>query len=131
MKRVLSITGRFLFSVLFIVSGVSHFSSQTIAYAASQGVPLADLMVPLSGVMALVGALSIIMGYKAKFGALLIILFLVPITFTMHPFWNITDPMQYQLQFVMFFKNLSILGGALHIALWGAGPYSIDESNAE
>jgi len=54
-----------------------HFSSQTIAYAASQGVPLASIAVPFSGLLALVGGLSILLGYRAKIGAWLIAVFLV------------------------------------------------------
>ncbi|ALI98877.1 DoxX family protein [Rufibacter tibetensis] len=127
MKTITSLTSRILFSLLFLVSGVSHFSAPTIAYASSQGVPLAELMVPFSGAMALAGALSIILGYKARLGALLIIMFLVPITFTMHQFWVETDPMAYQMQFIMFLKNLSILGGAIQIVLTGIKESSLDQ----
>jgi len=126
MKTFSSLTSRILFSLLFIVSGVSHFSAPTIAYASSQGVPLAELMVPFSGAMAIAGALSIVLGYKARLGALLIIMFLVPITFAMHQFWVETDPMAFQMQFVMFLKNLSILGGALQIVLTGIKESSLD-----
>ncbi|MDL2141691.1 DoxX family protein [Flavobacterium tructae] len=127
MKLISSLLGRFLFSLIFIISGFSHFSAPTISYAASKGVLMPEILVPFSGIMALVGAFSILLGYKAKFGAVIIILFLVPVTFTMHQFWNVTDAMQHQLEFVMFLKNLSMLGGAILIAIWGSGPYSLDE----
>ncbi|SHN35871.1 DoxX family protein [Chitinophaga sp. CF418] len=113
--------GRILFSLIFIVSGLLHFSSATIGYAASRGVPLAQLAVPLSGVMAIIGAASIISGYKARLGALLIIAFLLPVTFAMHPFWTVTDPMMQQVEMFMFLKNMSMLGGALLIAIQGVG----------
>ena len=113
--------GRILFSLIFIVSGLLHFSSATIGYAASQGVPLAQLVVPLSGVMAIIGAASIISGYKSRLGAFLIIAFLLPVTFAMHPFWAVTDPMMQQVEMFMFLKNMSMLGGALLIAIQGAG----------
>ena len=61
--------GRLLFALIFLMSGPMHFSSQTIAYAASQGVPLASIVVPISGVLAIVGGLSILLGYRAKLGA--------------------------------------------------------------
>ena len=47
---------------------------QTIAYAASRGVPLASLAVPFSGLLALAGGLSILLGYRARMGAWLIVL---------------------------------------------------------
>jgi putative oxidoreductase len=118
--------GRFLFAAIFILSGPRHFMSQTIAYAASQGVFLASFAVPLSGVLALVGGLSILLGYRAKIGAWLIALFLVLITPMMHKFWGITDPMTQQMQMAMFFKNASMLGAALLITQLGSGPWSLD-----
>jgi putative oxidoreductase len=118
--------GRFLFTVIFIMSGPRHFLSQTIAYAASQGVPLASIVVPLSGAIALAGGLSILLGYHAKIGAWLIVLFLVPVTPMLHKFWGITDPMMQQMQMVMFFKNASMLGAALMITQLGSGPWSLD-----
>jgi putative oxidoreductase len=123
--RYLALVGRALFVAIFLTT-FSHFSRQTIDYAAQQGVPLAWLAVPLSGVIALAGALSILVGYKAKLGAWLLVLFLVPVTLTLHRFWGLTDPMAAMLQRVMFLKNLSILGGALLIAYFGAGPLSLD-----
>jgi putative oxidoreductase len=121
--------GRCLFSFVFIISSLAHFSSQTINYAANQGVPMASLLVPLSGVLALLGGLSILLGYHARIGAFFIILFLVPVTLTMHNFWAITDPAQAQIQQIMFMKNLSMLGGAILVFNFGAVPVSFDKKN--
>ena len=118
--------GRLLFALIFLMAGPNHFSSQTIAYAASQGVPMASIAVPLSGVLALVGGLSILLGYRVRIGAWLIALFLVGVTPMMHNFWTVTDPMMHQMQMVMFMKNVSMLGGALLISQLGAGPWSLD-----
>lgn len=124
--KILLLIGRILFSLIFLMAIMGHFSSQSIAYAASQGVPLSMVLVPLSGLISIFGALSIILGYKAKLGAWLIIIFLVPVTFMMHRFWTVADPMMMQMQMAMFMKNLSMLGGALVIAYFGSGPLSID-----
>ena len=118
--------GRLLFALIFLMSGVGHFSKPTSAFAASQGVPLPSLAVPLSGLIALAGGLSILLGYRAKIGAWLIVLFLVPVTLMMHKFWAVTDPMMAQMQMIMFMKNVSIIGGALLISQLGAGPLSLD-----
>ena len=118
--------GRLLFAVIFVMAGANHFSKQTIGYVASQGVPWASIAVPLSGVLAIVGGLSILLGYRAKLGAWLIVLFLVPVTFLMHKFWGVADPNIAQLQMIMFLKNASMLGGALLISQFGAGPFSLD-----
>ena len=118
--------GRFLFVLIFVMSDPRHFMSQIIGYAASQGVPMASIAVPLSGVLALVGGLSILLGYHAKIGAWMIALFLVGVTPMMHKFWAVTDPMMYQMQFAMFLKNTSMLGAALLISQFGSGPWSLD-----
>ena len=65
-----ALLGRFLFVLIFLMSSPMHFSRQTIAYAASQGVPL------FSGVVALARGLSILLGYRAKIGGWLLVLFL-------------------------------------------------------
>jgi putative oxidoreductase len=124
------LTGRILFSLIFLMGGLHHFAADSIGYAASQGVPLASVLVPFSGVLALVGALSIILGYKAKLGAWIIIIFLIPVTFSLHRFWAVADPMMMQMQMAMFMKNIALVGGALIIAYFGAGPLSIDANKA-
>jgi putative oxidoreductase len=122
--------GRVLYSFMFLMAIMGSFSSGTIQYAASAGVPLASIAVPLSGIIAFLGAVSIIIGYKAKIGAWLLVLYLLPVTFMMHNFWAVTDPMMKQMQMVSFMKNISMLGGALIISYCGAGPMSLDNRNA-
>ena len=118
--------GRVFFGLIFILAGPNNFSSQTIAYSASHGVPLALLAVPFSAVLAILGGLSILLGYRAKIGAWLIALFLIGVTPMLHNFWAVSDPMAHQMQFIMFMKNVSMLGGALLISQLGAGPWSLD-----
>ena len=118
--------GRFLFALIFIVAAPGHFSKHSIGHAASQGVPLASLAVPLSGILALAGGLSILLGYRAKVGAFLIALFLVLVTATMHRFWAMADPVMAQMHTIMFVKNIALLGGALLISQFGTGPLSLD-----
>jgi putative oxidoreductase len=120
------VLGRFFFALIFLMAGANHFNSQTIAYAVSAGVPLASIAVPLSGVLSIAGGLSILLGYRAKLGAWLIVIFLVPVTLMMHKFWTVTDPMMAQIQMILFMKNVAMLGGALLISQFGAGPFSLD-----
>lgn len=122
--------GRVLFAAIFVMSGFGHFSKATIGYAASQGVPLASVLVPISGILAIVGGLSVALGLKARWGAWLLVLFLVPVTFWMHAFWKVSDPMMAMNQQVHFMKNVTMLGGALLLAWFGSGPYSVDRGRA-
>ena len=118
--------GRLFFVLIFVMSGPRHFMSQTIAFAGSQGVPVASIAVPFSGLLALGGGLSILLGYRAKIGAWLIASFLIAVTPMMHKFWGVSDPMMHQMQLVMFMKNVSMLGAALLISQIGSGPWSLD-----
>ena len=123
--RPVVLLGRLLFVLIFLMAGVTHFLKPTIGFAESQGVPLASIVVPLSGILAALGALSILLGYKAKMGGWLIAIFLIGVT-PMHKFWAISDPMMRQMQMVMLLKNLAMLGGALLISQFGSGPWSLD-----
>ena len=125
-RGALVVLGRLLFALIFILSSPHHFTKPVVAYAAAQGVPLASIGVPLTGVIALVGGLSILLGDCAKIGAWLIVPFLILVTPMMHKLWGISDPMVAQMQMVMFMKNLSMLGGALLISQFGAGAFSLD-----
>ncbi len=126
----LALIGRAAFVAIFLVSGPRHFTQQAIGYAAQQGVPAARLLVPVSGLIALAGGLSILLGYRAKIGAWLLVVFLIPVTIMMHNFWAVTDPMMAQIQQTMFMKNVSMLGAALLIAFHGPGPLSLDARRA-
>src|SRR6267154_1634755 len=92
------------------MTAFGHFSAGYVGYAAQAGVPAPGLLVPLSGVIAILGGLSITLGYKAKIGGWLIVLFLVPVTLKMHAFWAVPDPMMHGIQLAMFWKNVSMLG---------------------
>ncbi len=122
--------GRILYSFIFIFSSFRHFSKTVIDYAASQGVMMPSILVPFSGIMAFLGGLSILLGYKARWGALLLVLFLVPVTYMMHNFWAVSDPMAQQMQMAMFMKNVSMLGAALLIVYFGTGPLSLDKDKS-
>jgi putative oxidoreductase len=120
------LAGRILFSAIFILAAPNHFSQATIGYAASKGVPLAGVLVPLSGLLALAGGLAVLLGLYARIGALLLVVFLVPIAFWIHAFWAESDPAMQAMQMANFLKNISMAGAALLIACFGAGPWSFD-----
>ncbi|MGH9716889.1 MAG: DoxX family protein [Candidatus Acidiferrales bacterium] len=117
--------GRICFAIVFILGTIGHFNGQDLPYAVQAGVPLAKILVPLAGVIAIVGGLSILFGYKAKIGGWLIVLFLIPVTLMMHNFWAASGAMR-AMQLTNFYKNLSMLGGAFLISQFGAGPWSLD-----
>ena len=118
--KYLVLLGRISYSSIFVVAGPTHFSAGTIGLATSKGLPLASIAVPLSG------GLSILLGYKVKYRAWLIVIFLLPVTFMIHNLWTYTDPTEVQMQMANFTKNISMLGAALVFAHLGSGPLSLD-----
>ncbi len=129
--RYLVPLGRVAFAAAFVLFAPSNFSQEGIAWAAAQGVPLPKLLVPLAGLISLAGGLSVILGYRAKIGAWLLVLFLVPVDGFMHNFWAVKDPMMAQIQLGFFVANISRLGAALLIAYFGPGPLSFDARTAK
>jgi putative oxidoreductase len=124
--RYLVPVARFLYVAIFLTAVPTHFTRAMIDAAARQGVPLAALAVPVAGIIAAVGAVSVLFGVRARAGAWLLVVFLVPVTLFMHAFWAAPDMMAAAVQRIMFLKNLSMLGGALLITHFGAGPVSFD-----
>jgi len=120
------VAGRALFAFIFILSSPRQFQHASINAAAQHGLPLAQFLVPAAGVLAALGGLSILLGYHAKIGGWLIAIFLLGVTPVMHNFWAVSDPAMAQAQLVNFMKNVAILGGALLITQFGAGPWSLD-----
>lgn len=107
--------GRILIAVLFVMSAIGHFTAADgmAQFAASKKVPAAKLGVIGSGVIALLGGLSLILGVWIDLGALLLVLFLVPVTVMIHDFWTAVDPQIKQTEMISFNKNLALIGGAL------------------
>src|SRR5262249_30804638 len=120
LQGVLSLAGRVLLCVIFLMSTVGKKIPDfkgTAAFMATKGVPLPELMLVGAIVFLLVGSLSVIVGYKARLGALLLAVFLVLATYYFHNFWAIPPEHQQEQQEMMiqFMKNLSMFGAMLFI----------------
>jgi len=123
----LTILGRVLLTTIFLAAAfnkITNFGGVQ-GYMASKGMPLTALFLAGAIVFLLVGGLSVLLGYRARIGALLLIIFLIPATLIFHNFWA-TAPEAAQGEMLNFMKNLGLLGGLLHIAVNGSGPGSLD-----
>jgi len=121
------LAGRLLISLVFIMSGISHLKNLgfTTQAAASSGVPAPKLLALLASLFSLLGGLGVALGFRADIGAILLLLFLVPVTLTMHPFWKYSDPMESANHKAHFMKNVALIGAALFILHAGPGPFSL------
>jgi len=129
--QYIGLIGRILFSLLFIMAALmGHFGAleDTAGYAAAMGVPAPKVAVIVTGIMILLGGLSVLLGYQVKIGTALLVIFLLATNFMIHKFWAMPDAMQMQIQMSMFMKNLSLAGAALYFFHAGTGSMSLGKS---
>lgn len=124
LRNVVTLLGRLLLSAIFLKSAIGKMSDPggTISAMASVGLPLPSLLLIPTIILLIGGGLSVLLGYKAQWGAIALILFLIPATLLFH-----TDFSQAG-QETQFMKNLAILGGLLIMTQYGSGPLSLDAS---
>lgn len=125
------LVGRALLGLIFLISGIAKIGrfAAVAGYMGSKGLPASELLLVLTIAVEVLGGAAIILGWKARFAATAIFLFLIPVTFLFHAFWG-ADAATYQNQLNHFLKNLAIMGGMLYIALVGPGPLSLDRAPA-
>lgn len=126
LNNLLSLAARVLLSALFLMSGINKILNPagTQQYMASYGMPLTGLFLMGAIALELAGGLSVLLGYKARWGAIALIIFLIPATLIFHT--NFAD----QMQTIQFMKNLAILGGLLIIVQSGSGDIAIKRDRA-
>jgi len=123
------VVGRILIGALFLMAGLSKIPGWegTAGYMASKGVPMVSVALAITVIVEIGASLMIIAGYKARIGAAALLVWLIPVTFMMHDFWNVADAMQARIQMIMFNKNVALMGTMLLIMAFGSGPKSISK----
>lgn len=119
---LIGLLGRFCFSLIFFLSGITHFTDIE-GYVAlmHEAIPFRTFWVLISGVVELAGATMILFNRYPKLGAWLIVLFLVPVTITVHGYEMIAaeDDRTRAIQLSFFLKGVAMTGGALLITQLG------------
>ena len=110
--------GRILLVMVYFIGGLGLLSgSVPIDYAATKAVPA--ILVWIGYTIKLRGGLAVIVGFQTRIAALLLIAFTLGTAFIFHPFWE-------EGQFSMFWKEMSMIGGLLIVAIVGPGELSVD-----
>ena len=122
MQALIMLLARFCIAFIFLMSGLGKVMnpSGTQAYMGQYGMPFTFLFLIGAICVELLGGLSVLTGYKARWGALILFLFLIPTTLIFHR--EFSD----QIQVIMFMKNLAIMGGLLLLVCHGPGKISLD-----
>lgn len=133
-QGIVAVVGRLALTAVFLMSAVGNKIpnfSDVAAYMGSKNIPAPKILLAGAIAFLIVGSLSIIVGYKARFGATLLFVFLVLVTYYFHNAFAIEDPDEKQAQMIQLMKNLALMGAMLFIMANGAGVASVDHCRAK
>jgi len=121
------LVGRVFLSVLFLHDGFWKLTNWTAAsdFMAGQGLPMVSVFLAASVVIEILAGAGLLVGFKTRISAFLLVLILGVITLLFHSFWAAGSEMR-EFVAIEFFKNIAIMGGLLALASAGPGPYSVD-----
>jgi putative oxidoreductase len=124
---VAALLGRLLLAYVFVPSGFSKLVgfAGTVGYIASKGVPFPEICAAIAVFAELGLGLALLVGFKTRWPALALAIFVAVITPIFHGYWAVPEA-QVMMQKLNFNKNLGLIGGLLAFAAFGAGRLSID-----
>lgn len=114
---VVTLVGRILLAAMFLLSGINHLTKlgAMTGYAQFKKVPAPKASVLLSGILLVLGGLSVILGAWADLGAVVLAALSIVMALKMHAFWGETDPQAKQMEMIALLKNFSMAGGLLFV----------------
>jgi putative oxidoreductase len=125
-----NVFARLLLVLIFLMSAAGNKIpnySQVAKYMGSEGVPAPEILLAGAIVFLIAGGVTILVGFQARIGAALLLIFLILATYYFHDFWNVKDPALVQGEIISFMKNLSLCGAMLFVMVNGSGPGSLDQ----
>ena len=125
---LLALVARIAICAIFFTSAIANKIpnfNQTVDVMRAKGIPFPQVALVVAIIMLIVGSASVVVGYKSRWGAAMLLAFLTLATFYFHDFWNVGSDAA-RVQQIMFMKNVSIGGTKLLIIATGSGPWSID-----
>lgn len=126
-QNPLALAARILLALMFVLAGFSKLTGfeGTVGYIASKGLPLPQVGAVIALLVEIVGGIALIVGWNARWAAAALAVFTLAATVIFHNFWAVPAD-QAMVQNLMFMKNISVIGGLLAIAAFGAGALSLD-----
>src|ERR1700733_13252385 len=117
LQSSISLIGRGCIAAIFVLSGISKISQwdQTLAFMSQQGMQAVELFLFLAASIEIFAGLALFVGFKLRYSACLLALYLIPVTYVFHGFWMISDPALRLSEYFNFMKNLAIFGGLICI----------------
>lgn len=128
MKDTLDLIARIFLGLLFLYEAFDTlvFFKETKVTLSSYNITWGQDVI-LVGMIALllIGGTLVLIGYYARVGAFLLLLYWIPFTFIVYSFWN--DPTDLMRMSIMnFMKNLALAAGLLLLVVNGSGKFSVN-----
>ena len=122
-----SLVGRIGLAALFLWSAYGKLVQMdgNVGYMKAFGLPAANLLIWPALLVELVAGAMLLVGWKARWAAVALVLFTLPATFIFHAYWSVPADQAFNAQ-IHFMKNLAIIGGLLGIVAHGSGPLALD-----
>ena len=127
MKDVIDLIGRILIGIIFIYEAVDSiiYFNKTKMTMTEYGLTFQqDILLIAAIFLLLFGGTLVLIGYRTTFGAVMILLYWLPVTFIVHSFWNDPESVR-RLEAILFMKNIAITGGLLLVMVSTKGRYSV------
>jgi putative oxidoreductase len=122
---LLILVARIFISSLFLWAGAAKVVHWKGSAEYMQFKKMPKSLLPAAILMQIVGGLSVLLGFEARVGALLLIVFVIPSAFKMHDFWNLQGD-ERTTQKTLFMKDMAVLGGLVLFLVTGAGRFAFN-----
>ncbi len=128
-QNVAALVGRILVAAVFVLSGINKMVdfAGTTALMNSVGLPVAELLLVITILIEVGAGMMLVIGWQTRTAALILLLFMIPVTIVFHNPWASAESAVVQQQMIHFLKNLAIMGGLLNLLAFGAGAYSAEK----
>lgn len=127
MRDVTDLIGRIFLATIFIfeaVDSILYFEKTKQAMTLHGVTWNQDFLLYCAIFLLVTGGLMVLFGYRSTLGAILLLMYWLPVTFIVHDFWNCPKEILRE-ESILFMKNIAIIGGLLMLAGKGSGRYSI------
>lgn len=127
-EPLILLLGRICLGSLYLTSGINHWLDLTLLTHFMTGLPgSVEVWAMLTATFEVAGGLALLLGFRTREFALLLVFFNLSAAAIGHPYWSITgDAAARWGQFIHFWKDIGLAGGTLFVLARGAGPLSVD-----
>jgi putative oxidoreductase len=126
-EPLILLLGRLCIGSLYLMSGINHWRDLALLTHFMTGLPgSVGVWAMLAATIEVASGAAMVLGFRTREFALLLVLFNLFAAVIGHPYWSITDATARWAQFIHFWKDIGLAGGTLFVLARGAGPLSID-----